>query len=163
MAPPILLLLLLNRSRKKWASVQWRAVTGSQYITTFTDCTIQMHLMVWWECKILGVFLNRNHIKHTHCSCTTQSYSSSAEKYRGERFCRIHILHLKTSPLSWICLSIPRVTLYSCDANVCVYCAYAKSSVIDEKGNWDKTAYSLSHKLCVLQRQSWLLAKRKVK
>lgn len=113
--------------------------------------------------KILGVFLNRNHIKHTHCSCTTQPYSSSAGKYRGERFCRIHILHFKHHHFS-VFASVSQGWHFILVMQMFVFTVLMVNPVLlMRKEIGIKMTYSLSHKLCVLQRQSWLFGKRAVK
>lgn len=94
MAPPVLLLLLLNSTRNVhekrehlFSGEQCRAPCIWPRLLHHTDAFDGL-----LGVQILGVFLDCNHLKHTHCSCTTQPHCSSAGKYR---FCRTHTLSYK--------------------------------------------------------------------
>lgn len=152
MAPPISLVLLNSSrdARQKWASVLWWAVTGSLYFTTFTA----PYWCIWWfvgtgRAKILGVFLDRNHTKHTHCSCNHPALLQTNTAQRGAA----KYTYFKH------CLSRGHFILVT---QMFVYCAYAESGIIDENWNLDRTTFFLSQKMC-LSWQSRLVGEIAVK
>lgn len=139
-----------KKKKKKWASVQWWAVPGFPVFDHFC-VIILMQLMVCWECKkILGVFLDRNHFKHTHSSWTTQPHCPSAGKYSREGFCRTHALSNRHHHLPAFA-SIPQGWHFILMTHIFAYCAYASCVIVDEKWNGDlkKKTFFVPQNLCL--------------